>query len=326
MPSRRERRAGRPRRLGISRPGEAPVNAVEVLDGSRPRPGRLVAEQDRRNPGAVSISPSGESVQRVVHREDAEVEREVELHVPVLDEQRTVAGVAVDDAFARARTVTADVDARLGERGAYRCRELDRVRAVAVDADALDAPSSANTTARRAVSAGSRGSSRAPGSASRRRRSRDRRSPPARSERRPPRRPGPAQRHQQRDAEHGDRLAQRACSSSSSATIEYSAPCGFTCLAPCRFGKRAHRTRLVEDEVGLLRRDGHSLRRPPTRSGSPTCAPIPTRCSTASATVRRNTCGSPPWKPTATFAEVRCGINAASSPASSARTIRPGRR
>src|SRR5689334_2252984 len=56
-------------------------------------------------------------------------------------------------------------------------------------------------------------------------------------------------------------------------------------------------------------------RRPnPSRSGSPTCAPMPTPLSTASSTVWRITAGSPPCQPQAMLAEVMTSISSASLP------------
>src|SRR5580765_7739173 len=50
------------------------------------------------------------------------------------------------------------------------------------------------------------------------------------------------------------------------------------------------------------------------RSGSEGCAPRATPCASASSTVLRITCGSPPWKPHATLAELMSGMIASSAP------------
>src|SRR3954470_3391324 len=56
-------------------------------------------------------------------------------------------------------------------------------------------------------------------------------------------------------------------------------------------------------------------RRPnPSRSGSPTWAPMPTPLSTAICTVLRITAGSPPCQPQAMLAEVMTSISSASLP------------
>src|SRR5215470_9056579 len=50
------------------------------------------------------------------------------------------------------------------------------------------------------------------------------------------------------------------------------------------------------------------------RSGRDGCAPSATRCARASSTVLRMTCGSPPWNPHATLAELMNGMMASSAP------------
>ena len=50
------------------------------------------------------------------------------------------------------------------------------------------------------------------------------------------------------------------------------------------------------------------------RSGSEGWAPSATRWASASSTVLRMTCGSPPWKPQATLAELMNGMMASSAP------------
>src|SRR4029077_20040828 len=50
------------------------------------------------------------------------------------------------------------------------------------------------------------------------------------------------------------------------------------------------------------------------RSGSEGCAPRATPWASASSTVLRITCGSPPWKPHATLAELMSGMIASPAP------------
>jgi hypothetical protein len=60
--------------------------------------GGVVADEDRAKPGRRLDHPVNVALaERSVHREDEEVQRQVDIHLAVLDEHRPLAGVAVDD-------------------------------------------------------------------------------------------------------------------------------------------------------------------------------------------------------------------------------------